>query len=257
MQPASFSRLFPDKKALAVFCVWSALLLALVAGIAVNAVRYQQELITEALVLRRLWYALLCFVMMTIVFPVERIFRIRFSLFLEIALPVFAFAALAGGTVYGLYELIPAWDKILHTLSGPLFAIVGLEIASLLLQDQPTGLRKVVAAVVIAFLFALAVGYIWEIFEYTVDSVIPGYNNQRWAAGLIEDLGNGTYLVSDKRGTALIDTMGDLICNFVGAFLFLIPVLIACGKEPTRLAAFRIERRAEKKKAEKEKDVRK
>lgn len=226
------------------------MLIALVAGIAVNAVRYQRGDIDESLVLRRLWYALLCFVMMSVLFLFERVFRIRFSLFLEIALPVFAFAALAGGTVFGLYGVIPIWDKVLHTLSGPLFSIVGLELASLLLKDQPVGARKVLAAVAIGFLFALAVGYVWEIFEYTVDSVIPGYDNQRWQAGILEDYGNGTYLVSDKRGTALIDTMSDLICNFVGAIVFSVSVLIACVRTPKRLNIFDIERFPKKKKTE-------
>ncbi len=234
------------KRNIIAIIVWCILFLALVSGITLNAVLYHMGKIQESDVYRRLWYAVLCLVMMSAVYAVELLFRIRFSLWLELALSIFAFAALAGGTVFNLYVIIPVWDKILHALSGPLFCIVGLSFATLLLADQPTGKRKVVAFIVIALFFALAVGYVWEMFEYTVDSVIPGYDNQRWLAGVIEDLGDGTYLVSDRRGSALHDTMWDMICNFLGSVLFLIPTLIVCLKKPERTKLFRLERTPKK-----------
>ncbi len=242
------------KRNLIAIIVWCVLVLALVAGITVNAVLYRQGKIEDGDVYRRLWYAVLCFVMMSSVYLVEYLFRIRFSLWLELALSLFAFASLAGGTVFGLYGLIPIWDKILHGLSGPLFSIVGLNLATLLLADQPTGKRNVVAAIVIAFLFALAVGYLWELFEYTVDSVIPGYNNQRWQAGVLQELENGTFIVSDKRGTGLHDTMWDMICNFLGSVLFLVPTLFVFLNKPERVSVFRIERTPKAKKQKSNQD---
>lgn len=237
------------KRNLIAVVVWSILLLALIAGMIVNFVLYRKGDIEKSDVLRRLWYAALCFIMMSAVYLAEFIFRIRFSLWLELALSVFAFAALAGGTVFNLYGHITVWDKVLHGLSGPLFSIVGLGLASLLLSDQPTGKRKVAAFVVIALFFALSVGYVWELFEYTVDSVIPGYNNQRWQAGVLEELENGAYLVTDKRGTALHDTMWDMIFNFCGSLVFLVPTLAICLKAPERMNVFRIERIPRGKKA--------
>jgi len=239
IQTNSKERVFTlQKRNVIALCVWCTLLVLLIAGITVNAVKYQKGIIDASAVYRRLFYALLCFVMMSSVYLVEHIFRTRFSLPLEIALSCFAFLSLAGGTVYNLYVVIPIWDKILHSLSGPLFSLVGIEIATVLLKNQPQGARKAAAAVVIAFLFALAVGYLWEIFEYTVDSVIPGYDNQRWKAGILEQLSDGTYIVSDRRGTALIDTMSDMICNFIGSFIFLLILLFVLLKNPQRLSLF-------------------
>ena len=129
----------------------------------------------------------------------------------------FAVAALCGGNLYDLYGALPFWDKILHTLSGPLFSIVGLSFALLLLRDMPEGTGKVLAAVLFALLFSLAVGYLWEVFEYAVDSLMPGgYNNQRWQNGVVGQLPNGNYEVTEPRGSGLIDTMSDLICNLCG-----------------------------------------
>lgn len=234
------------KRNMIAIIVWCILFLALVAGITLNAVLYRMGEIQESDVYRRLWYAVLCLVMMSAVYAVELLLRIRFSLWLELALSIFAFAALAGGTVFNLYVIIPVWDKILHGLSGPLFCIVGMCLANILLRDQPHGARKIVTAVLIGFFFALVVGYVWEIFEYTVDSIIPGYNNQRWAAGVVEELENGYYIVTDNRGTGLHDTMWDMICNFLGSVIFLIPTLIICLKKTERTKLFRLERTPKK-----------
>lgn len=241
---------FRQKRNLAALCVWSALLLCLIAGIIMNTVFFHAGSISKGTLQRRLFYAGLCFVMMSAVYVFEWIFRIRFPLFLELVLTVFAFMSLAGGTVFNLYSLIPFWDKVLHTLSGPMFSVVGLCFADLLLKDQPLGARKAVAYAAIAFFFALSVGYVWEIFEYTVDSVIPGYNNQRWAAGVVEELENGYFIVTDKRGTGLHDTMWDMICNCIGALVFLTPLLVVCLNKTERLNVFHTEVIKRKKKAE-------
>lgn len=237
-------RFWRQKRNIAALCVWCALLVCLIAGVVMNACLFGAESISSAMLKRRLFYALLCFVMMSAVYVAELLFRIRFPLFLELILTGFAFISLAGGTVFDLYTLIPVWDKILHALSGPMFSVVGLCFADLLLKNQPTGARKTVAYIVIALLFALAVGYVWEIFEYTVDSVIPGYNNQRWAAGVVEEIvrdDNTYYLVTDRRGTGLHDTMWDMICNCAGAIVFLAPLLTVCLKKPERLCMFKTE----------------
>ena len=201
----------------------SVLALILLGGIVCTVVRYQNGAFEQGELLRRLWYAVLCIAMIAAVFLAELLFRIRFPLALEVSLMAFAVAALCGGNLYDLYGALPFWDKILHTLSGPLFSIVGLSFALLLLRDMPEGTGKVLAAVLFALLFSLAVGYLWEVFEYAVDSLMPGgYNNQRWQNGVVGQLPNGNYEVTEPRGSGLIDTMSDLICNLCGAAAFVI-----------------------------------
>lgn len=241
---------FQDKRNILLLVFWSAMCLALIVGVVLTGKNYQSGDLSQKMFQRKLWYALLCFIMMSVLYLFEFIVPIRFSLFLEIALPFFAFAALAGGTVFDFYGF-SNYDKILHTLSGPLFSIVGLALADLLLKNQPESKRKVLASVAIAFFFALAVGYLWEIFEYSVDSIIPGFNNQRWQAGVLEEFQNGTYLVSDARGTGLHDTMWDMTVNLIGAVGFLVPATVICLRKPSRLKIFGVKLREKAKKPEK------
>ena len=83
-----------------------------------------------------------------------------------------------------------------------------------------------------------------DLFEYSVDSLMPGgYNNQRWQNGVVGQLENGNWEVTEPRGSGLIDTMSDLICNFVGTLCFLVPVLVLFVKKPSRAGLFALERR--------------
>ena len=217
--------------------------LILIGGIVFTLALYARGEIADGELFRRLWYAVLCALMTAAVFLVELLLRIRFPLALEVSLMAFAVAALCGGNLYNLYGYLPFWDKILHTSSGPLFSIVGLSFGALLLKDMPAGKGKVLAVVLFAFLFSLAVGYLWEVFEYAVDSLMPGgYNNQRWQNGIVGQLENGNWEVTEPRGSGLIDTMSDLICNLIGTLLLLVPVLVLFWKKPSRAEMFALER---------------
>ncbi len=236
--PAKIKNFFSQKRNIAALAVWGALFAALVGGVIMCIVQYGAGAINFADFKHRLFYSFLCLVMMSAVYIAELILRVRFSLSLEIALSVFAFAALAMGTVFAVYKLIPAWDKVLHTLSGVLFSAAGLGVALAFLKNQPTGTRKVLAVIFIGFLVSLAVGYIWEIYEYTVDSLFPSYDCQRWKDAIIESFPDGTYLVNDRRGSAIVDTMGDMIVNLIGTVAFLVPMTVLFIKQPQRMELF-------------------
>ncbi len=219
----------------------------LVGGVIMTTLGYYNGAYDRVELFRRLRYALLFIAMCGAIFLVEFLFRMRFPLALEITLIAFAAASLCGGNLYGLYGYVPVWDKILHTLSGPLFSIVGLCFAGLLLKEMPEGKGKVLAVVLFALLFSLAVGYLWEVFEFSVDRLMPGgYNNQRWQNGIVGELPNGNYEVTDPVGTGLKDTMADLICNLVGTVVFLVPAFVHFWKRPARMHVFDLERRPKK-----------
>ena len=91
-------------------------------------------------------------------------------------------------------------------------------------------------------------GYVWEIYEYTLDS-LGSSDLQRWAENIIETLPDGTYLVSDKRGSALHDTLGDMIVNFIGTIVFLVPMLILFFKKPNTLTLFDVKKSKRKEQA--------
>lgn len=233
---------FTKKRNIAAFTICAVLLAALIAGVVLSVVLYRNGSIPAENFSRRMMFAGLCFLICAAIYLAEFLLRFRFPLFLEISLTVFAFACLAGGTVFDLYNIMPVWDKILHTLSGVLFSAAGLCFALPLLGKQITGARKIAVCVIVAALFSLAVGYLWEVYEFTVDSIDPSSNCQRWENGLIEALPDGTYLVDDRRGSAILDTMGDMIVNLIGTVVFLVPALFVFLKKPAALEQFALER---------------
>ncbi len=172
-----------------------------------------------------------------IIYAAEWLFRFRAPLATELSCTLFAFMGNTVAAVYDAYILFPDWDKLLHTLAGVLFAAIGLSLAATILKGKMQGRQKILFCCLIAFLIVLAEGYLWEIFEYTIDSFGTS-NAQRWANGIIESYPDGTYLVNDRRGTGLIDTMTDMIVNLIGAVVFLVPMMALFLKRPASMDAF-------------------
>lgn len=115
---------------------------------------------------------------------------------LELAAIAFIVATLFLGEVHGYYVRYAWWDKLLHTFSGFLLGILGFLLVYILNQDERVELRmNPLFVAIFAFVFSIAVGAVWEIFEYAMDSFF-GLNMQK---------------------SGLVDTMWDLIVDTVGA----------------------------------------
>ncbi len=111
------------------------------------------------------------------------------------------------GRSFALYD-VPGYDKLLHTASGAVFTLIGTEVA---------GAKGAKHAVLCGVLLALASGYLWELFEFAGDALF-GLNSQRWAENVIAHLPDrGGWLVRDPRGSAIVDTMGDMFVNLFGS----------------------------------------
>lgn len=122
---------------------------------------------------------------------------------LQVLVIVFVFAALFLGEVRSFYERFWWWDIILHTGSGLLLGILGFLLVYILNENDRIDLNMHPRFVALfAFLFALAVGTLWEIFEFGIDQLFGG-NMQKPMLG-------------DPSG--LTDTMWDLIVDALGAF---------------------------------------
>ncbi len=247
MKSKKLKTFFQTKRNFALLITCSTLLLATIVQSVINGVWFSHGKITQSVLFRRVGFAGIWLAVVTALFLAEKLLSLRFSALLEFSIVLFSFACLGLGTVFNFYGLVPIWDKILHTTSGFLFSAVGLSLALVFLRGE-TDRHKLLSALVIAFLFSLAVGYVWEMFEYTVDSILPSFDNQRWQGGIIESFPDGTYLVNDRRGSALHDTMLDMIVNFFGSLVFLLAILFACLKKPTRLECFAIEKLPRKEK---------
>ena len=121
---------------------------------------------------------------------------------LQIAAILFVFATLFLGEVRHYYERIWWWDLALHGTAGLLMGLLGFIIVFVLNESTTVPLRMRPGFVALfAFAFALAIGNIWEIFEFAMDRSF-GLTMQKQTA-------------ADPSG--LTDTMGDLIVNLAGA----------------------------------------
>lgn len=117
---------------------------------------------------------------------------------------VFVFASLFLGEVHGYYARYWWWDTALHTASGFLLGIIGFLLVHLLNELEVVDVHlKPQFVAFFAFLFALGIGTLWEIFEFGMDSLL-GTNMQKAMLG-------------DPSG--LTDTMLDLIVDAVGALV--------------------------------------
>ena len=109
---------------------------------------------------------------------------------------VFIYATLFLGELNDFYEMFWWWDVVLHTGSAIGFGIIGFTVLVILFKQKKVAATPIVVSV-FAFSVALAIGALWEIFEYAVDQTL-GTNMQK----------NG-----------LQDTMWDLIVDSIGAFI--------------------------------------
>lgn len=169
-------------------------------------------------------------------------FRVELPTTLEIIILVFIFAAEILGEISEFYLMFPFWDTVLHTLNGFLAAAIGFSMVDLLNRSERTkfNLSPLFMAIV-AFCFSMTIGVVWEFFEFGMDQ-IAGYDMQKDTvlhtirsvtldpegrnvpyviSGITETAVNGQELgVGGYLDIGLIDTMQDLIVNFIGAFIF-------------------------------------
>lgn len=140
----------------------------------------------------------------------ERKFKIVIPSFMYILFFLFLYGAIYLGEIKSFYYKVPHWDVYLHSLSAMMLGTLGFSVVSLLNNTKRVKLQLSPLFVsIFAFCFALSIGALWEIYEFTFDSLL-GLNMQKFI------LGDGTVLVGQE---ALMDTMKDLIVDACGALL--------------------------------------
>jgi len=131
---------------------------------------------------------------------------------LEIVIVIFIFAGIFLSVRFELYYQVFWWDDLLHTLSGIIIGFLGFIIIYKINGKYSMDISPLLVAV-FAFTFAMTMGVIWEIFEFTLD-VFFGTTMQSW------DLPHDATLIGRPyQGSGLRDTMSDLIVNSLGALL--------------------------------------
>lgn len=128
----------------------------------------------------------------------ERRFRVHIPPQFQLLAIAFVFASLFLGEVHGYYTRFWWWDALLHSASGFILGILGFLLVYVLNEKEDLELHmKPNFVALFAFLFAIGIGTLWEIFEFSMDSLL-GLNMQK---------------------SGLVDTMWDLIVDAAGAFI--------------------------------------
>ena len=191
---------------------------------------------------------MLC-VLSLILFLLPAVFQEKFKIVIppafEIIIYLFIFAAEILGEVNAFYTAIPGWDTMLHTLNGFLCAAIGFSLVDLFNRNSKNVSLSPFYLATVAFCFSMTIGVIWEFFEFAMDhffyldmqkdfivktiasvtldpaqaqNVIKVPDITRT---VIETAGGGQTIVEGGYlDIGILDTMKDLLVNFLGAIVF-------------------------------------
>lgn len=115
----------------------------------------------------------------------------------------FIFISMYLANVWNWYG-IPKYDKILHTFSGAIIAVIGYILYIYLFGDDNSSKIKKSAPIVFVIAFSTAAAGVWEIWEFTTDTLF----------GLC------------AQNNSLNDTMWDIICGTIMGILTTIPIYL-------------------------------
>lgn len=192
---------------------------------------------------------LLTLILFFIPFIIDKRFKIDLPTPLEIIILLFIFSAEILGEIQNFYGQFPYWDTLLHTLNGFLCAAIGFSLIDILNQSERLHISlSPVYVALVAFCFSMTIGVLWEFFEFGADQLLkldmqkdrivtdissvklnPEHKNipivindiestviyYRDGKEIKKEVINGGYL-----DIGILDTMKDLIVNFIGAIIF-------------------------------------
>lgn len=101
------------------------------------------------------------------------------------------------GEVGDFYQRFWWWDVLMHSASAVGFAMIGTVVVVMLVRSAASLQTSPALGALLAFCFAVSIGAVWEIFEFTMDQTL-GTNMQK---------------------SGLVDTMWDLIVDCIGALI--------------------------------------
>lgn len=178
---------------------------------------------------------------------------------LETVILIFIFSAEILGEINAFYVKIPIWDSILHTTNGFLMAAIGFALIDLFNRSEKFSIKMSPYFVAFfAFCFSMTVGVLWEFFEFSMDQFFGLDMQKDWIVTAINSVKlnptganvpihvdvqsvviNGKqWNIGGYLDIGLIDTMKDLIVNFIGAVVFsIIGILYLKNRERGKLAA--------------------
>lgn len=234
-KPKKENPIYRNKTTLAVYLV----LRGLIIFVLVRAVLRQEY--------QSVFLCALSLILMVLPSIISRKLKIVLPSTLEVIILLFIFAAEILGEINSFYVRVPNWDTMLHTINGFLCAAIGFCLVDMLNRNDRFSFKlSPLYLALAAFCFSMTVGVLWEFYEFGVDQLL-GRDMQKdtvvhaihsvnldptnsntvihvrdivdtivvHSDGSQESLGLGGYL-----DLGIIDTMKDLIVNFIGASVF-------------------------------------
>lgn len=200
------------------------------------------------------WHSVFICVLTLILFMVpsiiEKSMKIKLPDTLEALIFLFIFSAEILGEIHNFYGNIPYWDSLLHVINGFVAAAVGFSLIDILNDHERFHIHLTpIFVALVAFCFSMTIGILWEFFEYSVDNILTKDMQkdtvvQKIATVKLHPEGKNIPVVIDNieyteiyarnsdgelektvieggyLDIGLIDTMKDLIVNFIGATVF-------------------------------------
>lgn len=191
----------------------------------------------------------LTLILFLIPFWINKRLKIEIPNVLEIIIFLFIFSAEILGEIQNFYGIFKHWDTILHTLNGFLCGAIGFSLIDILNNSEKFHIKlSPLFVALVAFCFSMTIGVLWEFFEFGADQIFrydmqkdrivqeistvelnPEGENKTVKVDNIEK----TIIYTNKDGQiseividggyldiGIIDTMKDLIVNFIGAVVF-------------------------------------
>ncbi len=121
-------------------------------------------------------------------------------------------AAVLLGEMLNVYDKFWWWDDMLHGSSGLIFGLIGLFIMFAVNKRTDMRINAFFVAMFVAC-FAMAMGVLWEIYEFTLDVAFKT-TMQQWNMG-----SQAIVIGKDYQSMGLRDTMSDLITATIGALV--------------------------------------
>lgn len=178
---------------------------------------------------------------------------------LQAIILIFIFSAEILGEINAFYVKIPIWDTMLHTTNGFLMAAIGFALIDIFNRSEKFSIKMSPYFVAfVAFCFSMTVGVLWEFFEFGMDWFFKTDMQKDWILPVIssvkldpnganepvkvaidsvvingQDWNLGGYL-----DVGIVDTMKDLMVNFIGAVVFsIVGILYLKQRGKGKLAA--------------------
>ena len=133
---------------------------------------------------------------------------------LVVVITLFIFVGTFLGQALSFFDRFFWWDTMLHTISGVILGLLAFALTSALNESERTKVTlNPFYVALFSFTFAVAIGGLWEIGEYLMDWIFKT-TMQCWN----ED--PSLYFTgNDYQGTAIIDSMEDMIVSTLGALV--------------------------------------